>query len=560
MRFFATALLIGIILQGTASGQTRGPANSSPSLHYTTGIGVTGVLELGNCTGSDLTADWGKKIMNCQSLLGAGGGTIDASNFTGPQVCTTNIALDRQVTLRIYSGTHISGTCSVTMNSDDSIEGVGATGFYVDPISSITWTYTGSTGNLVTLAPNAYSVRLANVEFNGNPSGTSGHGLFASPGPTFDPSNIGVTLDHVTFRQFAQDGIHFEDNVYQVDCFRCGATENNRYGWFQSPVNSTIGPNQIDIFSGRFNRNGVAQIYGRGGATAAQFHMWGGSVSSELYPSGTSYCAHFDAGANQQMNAFFNNVHFEGCGGTSGGGAFIYWNVLNGQFVLRDSYFVIPVGQADDVLLGPQFGGWAVIGPGNSFATNSGGYPLDNQAQILSSRALIYDPGIDQSQVKNPASNLYFANPLNVTTQLGPAGWEYMLKDARLHFQDSGEGGSDFYLEDSQGAFSLKDGSGNSLLQAGGGVIKTPAPLEVGNHVNMTSSSTDYAGTISLQNANYGAHLFAVPFFNNPVCVISPVNVPKSEWSYNANAQGLYVFATMPITVNFKYICVGAPN
>jgi hypothetical protein len=552
-------LLIILALETTISGQTKKATISLPPVHYTAGVGISGVLQLGNCTGSDLTVDWGQKIMNCQSLLPSGGGTIDTSSFTGPQVCTTNVVLQPQVALRIYTGTHISGTCTITMSSDDSIEGVGATGEYVDPISSITWTYTGATGNLVNLAPNAYSVKLANIEFNGNPSGASGHGLFASPGPNYSPSNIGITLDHVTFRQFAQDGIHFEDNVYQVDCFRCAATENKRYGWFQSPVNSFIGPNQIDIFAGRFNRNGVAQVYGQGGTSTAQFHMWGGSISSELYPSAQSYCAQFEAGNNQQFDAFFNNVHFESCGGTSGGGAFILWDVLNGQFVVRDSYFVIPVGTADDVALGPQFGGWAVIGPGNSFATNSGGYSVDNQTPFLTSTAIIYDV-LTESQVKNPASNLVFVNPLNITAHLSPNGWEDTLQNARLHFADPTAGGSDFFLENSQGKFSITDGQGNPFLQAEGGVIKTPALLEVGNHVNMKGASTDFAGTITLDNATSGTYTFSTPFFNNPVCLVTPTNVPKSEWSYNANGQALYIFATAPITANFKYICVGAPN
>jgi len=559
MKGLLVALLIGFAVEATISGQTKKVPVSSPIARYTTGVGISGVFQLGSCTGSDLTVDWGKKIMNCQSLLGSGGGTIDASNFTGPQVCTTNIVLQPQVALRIYSGTHISGTCTITMSSDDSIEGVGATGMYVDPISSITWTYTGATGNLVNLAPNAYSVKLANIEFNGNPSGTSGHGLFASPGPNFSPSNIGLTLDHVTFRQFAQDGIHLEDNVYMVDCIRCAATENKRYGWFQSPVNSTIGPNQIDIFSARFSRNAVGQIFGQGSKSAGQFHMWGGSISSELYPSGQSYCAQFEAGTNQQINAFFNNVHFESCGSTSETGAFILWNALNGQLVVRDSYFVVPVGPVDDVLLGPQFGGSMVIGPGNSLVTNSGGYLIDNESPFLTSIVLIYDP-VPESSVKNPAANLAFVNPPNISAHLTQGGWEDTLQNARLHFADAAAGGSDFYLNNSQGTFSITDGQGDPFLQAGGGVIKTPAPLEVGHHVNMPNTSTDFAGTIILDNATSGTYMFSTPFFNNPVCLVTPTNVPKSEWSYNANAQGLYIFATEPITANFKYICVGAPN
>jgi len=559
MKSLLVVLLIGLTPEATISGQAKKTAISLPSQHYTTGVGVTGVFQLGNCTGSDLTVDWGQKIMNCQSLLGPGGGTIDASNFAGPQTCTTNIVLQPQVALRIYSGTHISGTCTITMNSDDSIEGVGATGMYVDPISSITWTYTGRAGNFVNIAPNAYSVRLANLEFNGNPSGASGHGLFASPGPSYTPSNIGITLDHVTFRQFAQDGIHLEDNVYMVDCIRCAATENKRYGWFQGPVNSIVSPNQIDIFSGRFNRNYVAQVYGQGGTSAAQFHMWGGSISSELYPSGQSYCAQFEAGNNQQINAFFNNVHFESCGGTSGGGAFIRWNALNGQLVVRDSYFVIPIGTVDDVLLGPQFGGSAVIGPGNSLVTNSGGYFINNESSILTSNVLIYDP-VSESNVKNPAANLVFVNPPNISAHLAPGGWEDTLENARLHFADATAGGSDYYLGNNQGTFSITDGQGNPLLQAAGGVVKTPAPFEVGHHVNMPGSSTDFAGTITLENTTSGAYTFSVPFYNNPVCLVTPTGGAGSNWSYNANAQGLYIFAAAPITANFKYICVGAPN
>lgn len=561
MNRFLLSVLWASILQLTLSGQANKASIASP-IHYTTGVGMTGVLQLGSCTGADLSVDWGQKIMNCQSLLPSGGGTIDASNFTGDQTCTTNIVLQPQVALRIYSGTHISGTCAITMNSDDSIEGIGATGEYVDPLSSVTWTYTGSTGNLVSLAPTAYSVRLANVEFNGNPSGTSGYGLFASPGSSFSKvssSNIGITLDHVTFRQFAQDGIHMEDNVYQVDCFRCAATENNRYGWFLSPVNSIAGPNQIDVFAGRFTRNGVAQIYGQGGTSTAQFHMWGGSVSSELDASGTSYCAQFEAGTNQQIDVFFNNVHFESCGGTSGGGAFILWNVLNGQFVVRDSYFVVPVGQADDVLFGPQFGGWAVVGPGNSFATNSGGYAVDNQASILSSHVLIYDP-FDQTAIKNPAPNLDFVNPTNISTQFGESGWEETLQNTQLHFADPTPGGADFYLANSQGKLSVTDSQGKPLLQTSNNGIGTPSAFEVGQHVDTLGASTDFAGTITLNSATSGAYTFGVPFNNNPVCVVTPTQTPEVVWSYNANGQGLYIFAQSPISATFKYICVGAPN
>lgn len=517
------------------------------------------MLQLGSCTGSDLTVDWGQKIMNCQSLLSAGGGTIDAASFTGPQTCTTNVVLQPQVALRIYSGTQISGSCTITMNSDDSIEGVGATGIYVDPSSSITWTYTGSTGNLVNLAPTAYSVKLANIEFNGNPTGTSGHGLFASPGPNFNPSNIGITLDHVTFRQFAQDGIHLEDNVYMVDCFRCAATENNRYGWFQGAVNSQIGPNQVDLFSAKFSRNGVAQIYGVGGKSAGQFRMFGGSVSSELYPAGTSYCAQFEAGSDQQMNVFFNNVHFESCGGTSGGGAFILWNAVNGQFVIRDSYFVIPIGPVDDVLLGPQFGGSAVIGPGNSLVTNSGGFPLDNETQILSSRALVFDP-FDAMGVKNPGDNIVFVNPTSISKQLDAGGWKETLQDARLHFADSTPGGADYYLNDSQGKLSIADGDGNPILQASGNGIGAPKSFEIDQHLTTQGPSSDFAGTIALSEATSGTYLFSVPFNNGPVCVVTPTQTPGVVWSYNTNAQGLYIFAASPITATFKYICIGAPN
>ena len=216
-------------------------------------------------------------------------------------MCTTNIVLDSNVTLRLYPGTQVSGPCTILLNSHTSIEGSGGIGMYVDPQSSIIWGYTGP-GNFISLAPGANNVRLANVMFNGNPAASDQNGFFASPGPAYSPSNVGVTLDHVTFRQFSQDGIHLEDNIYMVDCFRCAATDNGRYGWYQAPQLSAVAPNQVDIFSGRFNRNVVAQVYAAGGKSAGTLHIWGGSISSELYPVVFSNCAEFYAGSDQQLD------------------------------------------------------------------------------------------------------------------------------------------------------------------------------------------------------------------------------------------------------------------
>lgn len=521
--------------------------------------GIYGVAELGNCTGSDLTADWGQKVMNCQSLLPSSGGTIDAGPYNGAQVCNTNVVLQPRVTLRVYTGTQISGTCTISLNSEDSIEGVGATGMYVDGQSGITWTYTAKTGNLITIVPGAYDVKLANIQFDGNPAGESGDGLFASPGPSYSPSNIGITLDHVTFRQFAQDGVHLEDNVYMVDCFRCAATDNGRFGWFQSPVHSVIGPNQVDVFAGRFNRNAVAQVFGQGGTSAGGFEMWGGSISSELYPSGTNYCAQFEAGPDQQMNASFNEVHFESCGGTSGGGAFIDWDALNGGLTVQGDYFVMPNGPTDDILLNASFGGTAVIGPGNSLVTNPGGFKVDNRTTISTGNAQIYD-ALDTGSVGNPTASISFLGASHVSSHIAPGGWEETLRDASLHFQDDTAGGSDFYIRNSQGFLSLTDGNGNPLLASTAGAVMTPESLVVGQHLEMMDRSTDLAGTISFEDTASGSHMFAKQFNNNPVCVVSPVDNAIGIWSYNTTQAGLYIFSGHPITTTFKYICTGAPN
>ena len=531
----------------------------------------SGYVTTMNCSGSDLTSDFGARVMNCQALLPSTGGTIDAAGTTGAQACTTNIVLNPNVTLLLRSGTQISGPCEVSLQAHDSIEGSGGTGMYTDAGSSISWTYTGtvgpaSTGNLVSIVPNAYDVKLANVQFIGNPSGAvapdTGNGLFASPGPGFSPSNIGLTLDHVTFRFFALDGIHLEDNVYMVDCYRCAATDNNRYGWYQAPNRSIVGPNQVDVFAGRFTRNGVGQVYAMGGESAGTFSMWGGSISSELFPSGTSYCADFEAGNNQQMDVFLDKVHIESCGGTSGGGAFINFDAWNGTLTVRDSFFVIPIGTADNILIGSHAGGQAFIGPGNLLVTNPGGYALDDQSTFSSNNIEVYDP-IGGGAIGNIHGNVHLLNSVYSGTAYASGEWEQYLNGARLHFYDPTSNGQNFTLEDSQGALSVNDENGNQLLQFIPDTGTITKNLQINQHLFTLDKSTDVAGSISIEDSTKGTKMFATQYNNNPVCVVTPnqtLNGHVSWWGYNVNQQGIYIFTNYPVTAIFNYICVGAPN
>ena len=516
--------------------------------------------------------------MNCQALLPTSGGTIDAVGTTGAQTCTTNIVLNPDVTLLLHAGTQISGPCTVTMQAHDSIQGeAAATGMYTDSSSSVTWTYTGTlgaanSGNLISIVPDAYDVRLANVEFIGNPSGSAGsggsqaastgNGLFASPGPSISPSNVGITLDHVTFKNFALDGVHFEDNVYMIDCYRCAATDNNRYGWYQAPNVSPFAPNQADIFAGRFTRNKVSQVYAVGGSSAGTFSMWGGSISSELYPSGTSYCADFEAGDHQQMDVFLDKVHIESCGGTSGGGAFVNYNAWNGTLTVRDTYFVIPLGTADNILLGTHAGGFAYIGPGNLLVTNPGGYYIDDQTTFGTSDVQVYDV-MGGPQIGNLHSNIHLLNSVYSGTTYTSGGWEEYLNGARLHFSDPSTAGADYYLEDSQGTLNVNDQNGDQLFRFIQGTGTDTRNIQIDQHLFTVDKSTDIAGRISLSNSTNGTKIFANQYNNDPVCIVTPtatLNGRASWWGFNVNQQGIYIFTNYPVTAIFNYICVGAPN
>jgi len=240
------------LLLFTALGQSATECLANPSSE----IGVS----VSSCQVSQQPgADWGSRVMACFLSLPSSGGLVDATGTTGSQTCITPAVVSPFSTLRIGAGTTITGTCQVTLTQGSAIEGMGSVVSYgLSPASSqVTWQYTASSGDFISIYANAWHTRLANVKFVGplalGGGDGSGDGLYVTgeglqPGETGRAYGIaGLTLDHVTFQGFNGDGIHLEDNVYLVECWRCASLENGGNGWYQAAFSSKQAPNQVQL-------------------------------------------------------------------------------------------------------------------------------------------------------------------------------------------------------------------------------------------------------------------------------------------------------------------------
>ena len=253
------------------------------------------------CTvGIQTGADFGAQVNQCIGSFGSTGGIADATGLTGTKYCSlanspTGITMTPHTVLLLGAGLTVAGDCTITMDDASSIEGNGGTGTYADPPTNagVIWNYPGTSNNFITLASgnNGWAIKLSNARFVGplaqSITATAGHGLYASPGvcnTTVCYSNVGLTLDHVTFQGFYGDGVHLEDNVYYVDCFSCAAYQNGGYGWSQAPNVSSTAPSQVNLYSIKLNSNGLngpsySQLNAAGGTSAGELNIFGGTIA-----------------------------------------------------------------------------------------------------------------------------------------------------------------------------------------------------------------------------------------------------------------------------------------
>lgn len=482
-------------------------------------------------------ADIGQEIMNLQASLPSTGGSISLRMLTGNQVCNTAVNLYPNVTLELYPGTHISGNCQISMGAYSAIVGVGANGAaYIDDASQITWQYTGA-GNHITIQSLANGVKLSGITFIGNLQGgaSTGSGLFVSPGPSPGTNYvINLNLDHVQFRHYPQDGIHLEDNTYLINCYSCGAEYNGRYGWFQGSVNSNIPPVEINLFDAVFARNAVSQVYVGNG----QFRAFGGTISDELHPAGTNYCVDFpDTGTNNQTVATLIGVHIEGCGGQSGG-AFINWNAYNGIFTLRDVYFVIAEAPTTDaILIGPNAGGTISIGPGNVPASG-GRYFINNTTANLGSTISVYDP-VPPSAIGSINYNMHFWNSMLADSHYLYGFPEFLVNGAafntiaRISLRDGSPGGTDEYLQSSNGGFQILDNNGNGQMTLTDDVFSVTPPLSrlrVANGVSNQAGIQMFAQALCTTGSTIGSHC--------DTTVTYPVVEPDTQYVLTCTLNG----------------------
>jgi hypothetical protein len=367
-------------------------------------------------------------INNCNTALASNGGVIDATGYTGAQIASaTNITLSPRVTLKIGC-VKISGTSQITMGSYSAIEGSGGTGVYADEAnapnnSCSSWTYTGVSGDFIALqggANNAYGVRLSNIRFLGprtqSITATNGNGFHASPGNPVSYSNVKISFDHVTFTGFWQNGIRLEDNVYQVDCFGCGADQNGAEGWWQGVNVGTCAPNQIHLYSPYFNSNGIlgstyAQIYA-GGGSGCSGELWihGGTIANDLTPTKgvNTTCVNIQGNS---IEVWLQAIHFEACGTSSGTGQFIEAN-NSGKVTISDDDFISPSSSYTPyfVNMDSSFAGILFLGPHDSSnypATGSSTFPyIFNVNASTTAQVVVYD-GITPSNLGGtiPANN-----------------------------------------------------------------------------------------------------------------------------------------------------------
>lgn len=466
--------------------------------------------------------DFGSEVQTCATGFLSTGGTIDATNATGSQTCKTSFTLYPSTVLKLGAGTTISGICTITMGKGTAIEGAGATGTYADGASNaaVVWDYKGTASNFITLAggtSNAYAVRLSNVRFVGplalSISATAGNGLYASPGSGY--SNVGVTLDHVTFQGFYGDGIHLEDNVYFVDCFGCAAEQNGGYGWFQAPNLTTTAPSQVNLYSIKLNSNGLngssyAQLYAGGGASEGELKIFGGTIANDLSPGGAGpSCLTFAANNNQQMNAWLSGVHIESCG-QSAGGQFIDWNAAHGVLSVHDSYFVNPSGKpAYPINLDSSFGGSAFIGPGNFYSTPSQPTPLYNQNSSTTGTVAIYDQiGNVGGTIPDYLSGFGFLNNSFAYPSYIFGQKRFVLNNAGLYFVG---GSTNFSLFNSTNILFLTDTSGNNIaaFSPSGSPTVLYQSVMIGGGGNVvyrcTTAGALPVGALTVSSSNCGA-------------------------------------------------------
>jgi hypothetical protein len=468
------------------------------------------------------SADFGKEVTNCVNSLPSSGGTIDATNIAGSaaQNCSSSFTLQQFMVLKLAAGTVISGTCTITMKNESAIEGDGSTGSYADgTAAAVRWFYTATSGNFLSIADNAYQIRLSKIRFIGafplTGGSGSGDGLYASP--SRGNSTVGLTLDHVTFQQFFGDGIHLIDNVYFVDCFGCAATQNGGYGWYQAPGVTSTAPSQVNLYSVKLNSNGkngsnYGQLYAGGGASAGEIKIFGGTIANDLDPAaGTeSSCLTFAANSKQQMNAWIDGAHIEYCG-QSTGGQFIDWNVANGVLSVHDDYFINPSGMpAYPVNLDASFNGYAYIGPGNLFSTPSQSTAVYNTNGATTGVVELYDQiasvgGSIPSYLSGFGFlNNSFAYPTYIFGQK-----RFALNNAGLYFTGGGQSYSVF--SNSRGSLWVTDANGNNIAEfnPSGGATALYQPVQIGDGSNVvyrcTTAGSLPAGTLTITPGNCGA-------------------------------------------------------
>jgi hypothetical protein len=478
------------------------------------------------------SADFGLEVTNCVNSLPSTGGTIDATAIAGAaQTCASNFILKPNMVLKLAAGTVIGGptqsqgSCTITMSSYSAIEGSGGNGTYADGTgAAVVWKYYGTpsaSNNFITLVPgatNAYAVRLANIRFVGplqlGASVTGGHGLYASPGVS-PYSNVGITLDHVTFQGFYGDGVHLEDNVYYVDCYSCAGEQNGGYGWYQAPQVTTTAPSQVNLYSVKLNSNGLkgtgyAQLYAGGGASAGQIKIFGGSIANDLpNKGGGSSCLTFAANSSQQMNAWISGLHTESCGQATGG-QFIDWNVANGVLSVHDTYFINPSGlPAYPINLDSSFNGYAYIGPGNFYSTPGQSTAVYNSNASTTGIVELYDQiasiggSIPQSLSGFGFLNNSFAYPTYIFGQKS-----FVLKNAALYFVGSSQ---NYQLINTTGSLLVTDANGHSIaaFNPSGSATVLYQPVQVGGGANVvyrcTTAGALPAGALTVMPGSCGA-------------------------------------------------------
>jgi hypothetical protein len=377
--------------------------------------------------------DWGARVMACVHSLASSGGLVDATGTVGAQTCTTPIVIPAFSTLRLGAGTTISGACQVTLTQGSAIEGMGGVVSYgLSPSSGqVTWEYTASSGNFISIYANGWHAKLANVKFVGPLAlggGTgAGNGLYVTgegiqPGLTGPAYGVaGLTLDHVTFQGFYGDGIHLEDNVYLVECWRCASFENGGNGWYQSANASTQAPNQVQLYAAQMIGNGIlsgSQIKALGAGGAGEIRIYGGSIANDIgrAEGNAAYCVDIEAGSRQQMNAWLDGAHMEGCGSTSGSGAFIYGDIANGVLTVHDTSFVSTwIGgietKAPALIVGAGFSsGVLQFGPGNKY--NFRAQHIKTESANMTGTASFYDQSPEDIGGSGPGSNFSFPSQI----------------------------------------------------------------------------------------------------------------------------------------------------